>query len=95
MLYYIGLLDVQMHIDRVSSRVEQGGHWISERDIRWRYGHSLQNLEPALKIANEVILIDNTDQPIIIAELENNRLIHAIDAPPAWAVGLLKRYVQR
>lgn len=39
-LYYIGLQDVQMHIDRVTSRVEQGGHWIAERDIRWRYGRS-------------------------------------------------------
>lgn len=39
-LYYIGLQDVQMHIDRVTSRVEQGGHWIAESDIRWRYGRS-------------------------------------------------------
>jgi predicted ABC-type ATPase len=37
-----------MHIDRVASRVEQGGHWIAEADIRWRYGHSLNNLKPAL-----------------------------------------------
>jgi predicted ABC-type ATPase len=59
-LYYIGLQDVQMHIDRVASRVEQGGHWIAEADIRWRYGHSLSNLKSALKLSDQVILIDNT-----------------------------------
>ncbi|WFA83950.1 hypothetical protein [Paenibacillus amylolyticus] len=49
-----------MHIDRVASRVEQGGHWIAEEDIRYRYGQSLKNLKPALAIADQVIIIDNT-----------------------------------
>ncbi|MOA44929.1 hypothetical protein D3C78_1672720 [compost metagenome] len=55
-MYYIGLQDVQMHIDRVASRVEQGGHWIAEEDIRWRYGQSLSNLRPALEISDEVTM---------------------------------------
>lgn len=58
-IYYIGLQDVQMHIDRVASRVEQGGHWIAEEDIRWRYGQSLQNLKPAVSIADQLIIILN------------------------------------
>jgi len=91
-LYYIGLMDVQMHIDRVASRVEQGGHWISETDIRWRYGQSLQNLSPALGIANEVIIIDNTDAPTIIAEIVSDQLLHCVEGPPVWAMKVLDRY---
>jgi predicted ABC-type ATPase len=47
-------------IDCVASRVEQGGHWIAEADIRYRYGNSLSNLTPALKLADQVVMIDNT-----------------------------------
>jgi len=91
-LYYIGLMDVQMHIDRVASRVEQGGHWISETDIRWRYGQSLQNLSPALGIADEVIIIDNTDAPTIIAEIALDQLLHCVEELPVWAMRVLDRY---
>ncbi|WP_336766018.1 zeta toxin family protein [Paenibacillus sp. USHLN196] len=67
-VYYIGLEDVQMHIDRV----EQGGHWIAEEDIRYRFGQSLKNLKPALSIADQVIIIDNTYEPLIVAEESRN-----------------------
>ncbi|HEY0827676.1 MAG TPA: hypothetical protein VGE40_06250 [Bacilli bacterium] len=84
-LYYIGLQDVQMHIDRVASRVEQGGHWIAEQDIRWRYGHSLNNLKPALKLADQVLLIDNTFQAEIIGEFEGQSIIYHKSDIPQWA----------
>lgn len=84
-LYYIGLQDVQMHIDRVASRVEQGGHWIAEEDIRYRYGESLKNLTPALAIADQVIIIDNTYEPLIVAEIVQGHLIYCVDFIPAWA----------
>ncbi|WP_334074082.1 hypothetical protein [Paenibacillus sp. A14] len=88
-IYYIGLQDVQMHIDRVASRVEQGGHWIAEEDIRWRYGQSLQNLKPAVSIADQLIIIDNTFEPAIIAEIRNNQLVYKIDQAPNWSKGVL------
>jgi predicted ABC-type ATPase len=84
-IYYIGLQDVQMHIDRVASRVEQGGHWIAEDDIRWRYGQSLNNLKPALSIADQVIMIDNTFESKIIAEVQQNKLIYCSENPPEWS----------
>jgi predicted ABC-type ATPase len=84
-LYYIGLQDVQMHIDRVASRVEQGGHWIAEADIRWRYGHSLNNLKPALKLAVQVVIIDNTLDAEIIAEFEGQKIVYLKKNIPVWA----------
>ncbi|MCM3130708.1 zeta toxin family protein [Paenibacillus provencensis] len=92
-MYYIGLQDVQMHIDRVASRVEQGGHWIAEEDIRYRYGQSLQNLNPALTIADEVIIIDNTHEPKIIAEIQQGKLRDCVSPVPAWSEGVLLKYI--
>lgn len=89
-VYYIGLEDVQMHIDWVASRVEQGGHWIAEEDIRYRYGESLKSLTPALAIADQVIIIDNTYEPVIVAEIVQDHLIYRVDSIPSWANPVLK-----
>ncbi|MDT0125518.1 zeta toxin family protein [Paenibacillus sp. RRE4] len=89
-VYYIGLEDVQLHIDRVASRVEQGGHWIAEEDIRYRYGQSLKNLTPALAIADQVIIIDNTYEPLIVAEIRQGNLLYCVESIPAWANSVLK-----
>lgn len=91
-IYYIGLQDVQMHIDRVASRVEQGGHWIAEEDIRWRYGQSLQNLKPAVSIADQLIIIDNTFEPTIVAEIRHNQLMYKIDQEPSWSKSVLDSF---
>ncbi|ETT64405.1 hypothetical protein C173_21406 [Paenibacillus sp. FSL R7-277] len=92
-MYYIGLQDVQMHIDRVASRVEQGGHWIAEKDIRWRYGESLSNLKPALEISDEVTIIDNTSEPEVVMEIQNSQIGFCRDEIPAWARGALEFYL--
>jgi len=91
-MYYIGLQDVQMHIDRVASRVEQGGHWIAEEDIRFRYGQSLQNLKPALAIADEVTIIDNTYEPEIVAEIIDGKLSYCVKLIPNWSKPVLIKY---
>ncbi|WP_145326384.1 zeta toxin family protein [Paenibacillus xylanexedens] len=91
-VYYIGLEDVQMHIDRVASRVEQGGHWIAEEDIRYRYGQSLKNLKPALSIADQVIIIDNTYEPLIVAEITQGNLIYCVESIPSWSNPVLVGY---
>ncbi|MCP1181616.1 zeta toxin family protein [Paenibacillus sp. 1781tsa1] len=91
-VYYIGLEDVQMHIDRVASRVEQGGHWIAEEDIRYRYGQSLKNLKPALAIADRVTIIDNTYEPLIVAEIMQSDLLYCVESIPAWANPVLVGY---
>ncbi|MNC40018.1 Zeta toxin [compost metagenome] len=92
-MYYIGLQDVQMHIDRVASRVEQGGHWIAEEDIRWRYGQSLSNLMPAMEISDEVTIIDNTSEPEVVAEIKRSQISFCRDEIPTWARGALELYL--
>lgn len=59
-LYYTALDSVETNIERVRHRVEAGGHDIPEDDIRRRYKGSLDKLTAALKLADEVLLIDNS-----------------------------------
>ncbi|SCW86052.1 Predicted ABC-type ATPase [Paenibacillus tianmuensis] len=43
-LYYVGLQDVQLHVDRVRTRIIEGGHFIATNDILRRYDASLSNI---------------------------------------------------
>ncbi|WP_223200050.1 zeta toxin family protein [Paenibacillus sp. 37] len=40
-LYYLGLKNVEYHIERVEMRVRNGGHHNPEEDIRRRYDRSI------------------------------------------------------
>lgn len=59
-LFYVALDNVEDNIDRVRQRVLKDGHDIQEADIRRRYQGSLSKLVDALKLADEVVLIDNS-----------------------------------
>ena len=59
-LYYSALDSVETDIERVRQRVAKGGHDIPEPDIRRRHKGSFLKLTEALKIADEVVLVDNS-----------------------------------
>lgn len=84
-LYYIGLQDVQMHIDRVHTRVLEGGHYIAADDIIRRYDVSLRNLNEALKVAHVSIVMDNSrDEYDILLEIENGEVRYRAKWLPQW-----------
>ncbi|MBD9388514.1 zeta toxin family protein [Agrobacterium sp. AGB01] len=59
-LYYVALDSVERNVERVRQRVMKGGHDIPEENIHRRHKGSFANLTAALKIADEVVLIDNS-----------------------------------
>ncbi|ARQ60505.1 MULTISPECIES: zeta toxin family protein [Rhizobium] len=59
-LYYVALDSVETNVERVKQRVLKGGHDIPEENIRRRHKGSFENLTEALRIADEVLLIDNS-----------------------------------
>jgi predicted ABC-type ATPase len=59
-LYYVALDSVETNVERVRQRVLKGGHDIPEENIRRRHKGSLMKLTEALRIADEVLLIDNS-----------------------------------
>jgi predicted ABC-type ATPase len=59
-IWYVGLLNVNLHIRRVRSRVARGGHDIPESRIRSRYDSSRLNLIRLLPRLAELRLYDNS-----------------------------------
>jgi len=59
-IWYVGLSSPELHIARVKSRVEHGGHDIPEDKIRERYDRSRLNLIELLPAATELRIYDNS-----------------------------------
>ncbi len=60
-LVFVALRDANLHVKRVAQRVEEGGHDISEAIIRRRYESSMARLVPAVRLAHEVMIFDNSE----------------------------------
>jgi predicted ABC-type ATPase len=96
-IWYVGLASVQLHIARVKSRVEQGGHAIPEERIRERYVQSRFNLIRLLPKLTELLLYDNsveadpsageTPQPKLLLHMVRGKMTRSCDPfeMPEWA----------
>ncbi len=61
-IWYVGLKGPELHIARVRSRVEKGGHDIPEARIRERYVRSRLNLIHLLPKLTELRVYDNSEE---------------------------------
>ncbi len=59
-LWYVGLENTELHLERVRARVARGGHDIPEADIRRRYEHSRLNLIHLLPYLAALRVYDNS-----------------------------------
>lgn len=60
-LYFVSTKSPQINWERVKSRVIQGGHRVLKKKVFSRYNNSLENLYPALKIADRAYFFDNSE----------------------------------
>jgi len=89
-MYYVGLKNVDYHIERVARRVEAGGHDIPEADIRRRYDRSLENVPQAIKHADRVNVFDNTTGFKKMMDVKQGLLqLHSAEIP-AWLDRIIK-----
>ena len=61
-LWYAGLSNVELHIQRVGARVKKGGHAIPETDIRKRWIGSHLNLIKLLPHVTNLRVYDNSEE---------------------------------
>lgn len=59
-LVYIFVDDPELSIQRVRERVAQGGHDVSDEDVRRRYSRSLANPRPTIRLVHEAVVYDNS-----------------------------------
>jgi predicted ABC-type ATPase len=80
-VWYVGLSSPELHIARVHSRVEKGGHDIPEATIRERYERSRVNLIRLLPKLTEVLVYDNSEEaePHTGSAPRPRLILHAID----------------
>lgn len=89
-LYFVSTQNKTINWERVKSRVKQGGHRVSKKKIFSRYYNSLENLYPALKIADRVYFFDNSESGktsyLNFAECRKGKIsfTDGIDEVPEW-----------
>jgi len=72
-LFFLSLPDVEMAIERVASRVKQGGHNVPEDVIRRRFAHGLQNFERYKLLVDSWQLYDNSGAPTVLLDEGQNK----------------------
>ncbi len=100
-VWYVGLSSPELHLSRVKSRVQKGGHDIPETDIRRRYEHSRLNLINLLPHLAALHVHDNSvdadpaigelPEPVLVLHMEQGKILNLADLPntPEWAKPLV------
>jgi predicted ABC-type ATPase len=96
-IWYVCLATPELHIERVRSRVAQGGHTIPEDRIRARFDRSRKNLVRLLPKVTELRIFDNSieadprsgkkPRPKLILHLRKGLIVSVCDPTetPEWA----------
>lgn len=93
-MFYVGLGDYHLNIERVANRVKNGGHHISTEDIVRRHLTSMQNLLSHLYLIDNLIVVDNSSDDGEIALIINSGSVtHRADSVSSWAEEIEHRYV--
>ena len=88
-LYYVGLSNSDLAVERVRQRVAKGGHGIDEKDIRRRYVQSLENLKSILSLCDQVKIYDNTVSFRYIAAFESGTCTDKCENIPDWCCDIV------
>lgn len=64
MLFFVGVEDPRINVERVAMRVAQGGHPVPVDRIISRYGRTMALLPEALLVCDRTILFDNSHREV-------------------------------
>jgi len=95
-LIYICLDTPERSVRRVNQRVLQGGHDVSDEDIRRRYLRSLANLPEAVRISDRAALFDNSgDEHRRMLEVRRGAVVWIAAKPVPWVTALRNALASR
>lgn len=93
-MFYVGLGDYRLNIERVAARVRNGGHDIPNEDIIRRHNTSMQNLLSHLDLLDHVIVIDNSQAEGEIALVVRcGTIVNRMELLPNWVKKIEQRYI--
>jgi predicted ABC-type ATPase len=105
-IWYVGLENAELHIARVLSRVDMGGHDIPEAKVRERYARSRMKLIGLLPHLAELKVFDNTEEgdpqkgqspsPKLLLHMEWGKIVSSanLSLVPPWAKPILQAAIQ-
>lgn len=89
-LVFVGLDRVDVSRTRVATRVARGGHPVPDADLARRFARSMGNLAVAMRIADRVIIVDNTGERFrLILMRGDDRGGFVSRSIPAWATAAI------
>lgn len=89
-MFFVGLGDYRLNIERVAVRVQNGGHHIPTEDIIRRHHTSLENLLQYLHLIDYLLVIDNSDSiGKIVLEAEAQQIRLCDDVLPEWVENIV------
>ncbi len=84
---YLALNGFSMHLERVKTRADAGGHSASEAILRRIHDASLGNLPRAVEDMDQLWIYDNSrfgGPPKLVMETKAGKIVFLEDPPPAW-----------
>ena len=92
-MFYVGLNNVRLKIERVAARVQNGGHDIPTEDIIRRQTTSMQKLLTYLRLIDHLVVFDNSGTSgKIVLQAERNALNYQAESLPMWAHKIKDQY---
>jgi predicted ABC-type ATPase len=67
-LIFLSLQNIEIALERVATRVKQGGHNVPEEVVRRRFTHGIQNFERYKVLVDSWQLYDNSDAPPVLLD---------------------------
>ena len=92
-LYYVGLKNSDIALERKKNRVANGGHNIPVEKVRKRYEESKNNLEKIIPLCDSVSVFDNSESFRRLATIKEGKLIQKADKVPFWFNSKLKNLI--
>lgn len=94
-LYFVCTDNPEINVNRVTNRVEKGGHPVNIDKIKARYENTLKNLFPAISLVNRAYLFDNSGKSLeLIAEIFEGTIQLKVNNPPQWFIEYVLPYYQ-
>lgn len=95
-LTYIGLSTSELAIKRVRKRRHKGGHHVPAADVRRRYERSLRNLPFFFRLADAVLILDNSSTTMKrVLEVRYGEVTSRTRKLPVWLRTSLKAIFRR
>lgn len=87
-LVFVGVSDLDVCINRIEKRMQNGGHGVPESLVSNRFNHQFDNLSTILPFLHSALFFDNTRSPQIVAKFKKNTL-KLLDPNCKWLTNLI------